>query len=176
MEEKLLFKVLSLLLDYPEGEFWELVKQKEELVKELPLGDKLKPFLDWVEGKSERLLKEFYVATFDFSTKYTLYLTYHRYGDERERGEVLAKLKEVYLKEGLTPDRELPDYLPLILEFASLEHTEKGREILTEYLKEVEKVHKNLKEDGNPYAHLFEVLLDTLRSGEPTLSKVPQDK
>jgi len=168
MEEKLLFKLLSILLDYPEGEFWEIVKQREELVKELPLGEKLKPFLDWVGNQTERELKEFYVSIFDFSTKYTLYLTYHRYGDERERGEVLARLKEVYLKEGLSPNRELPDYLPLVLEFASLENTEKGKEILTEYLKEVEKIYKNLKGDNNPYAHLLEVLLSLL-SREPTL-------
>ena len=173
MEEKLLFKLLSILLDYPEGEFWEIVKQKEELVKELPYGEKLKPFLDWAQKQTERELKEFYVSTFDFSTKYTLYLTYHRYGDERERGEVLAQLKEVYLKEGLSPNRELPDYLPLVLEFASLEHTEKGREILTEYLKELQKIHKNLSEDKNPYVHLLDVLLSLL-SEEPAL-KAPKN-
>jgi len=176
MDEKTLFKVLSILLDYPEGEFRELVKHKGELIQELPLGEALKPFLDWVETKTERELKEFYVSTFDFSTKYTLYLTYHRYGDERERGQVLASLKEVYTKEGLFPERELPDYLPLVLEFASLEGTQKGKEILTQYLKEVEKIHKNLREDGNPYAHLFEVLLSVLRPGEPTNSEVPQQK
>lgn len=173
MEEKLLFKLLSILLDYPEGEFWEIVKQKEELVKELPYGEKLKPFLDWAQKQTERELKEFYVSTFDFSTKYTFYLTYHRYGDERERGEVLAQLKEVYLKEGLFPNRELPDYLPLVLEFASLEHTEKGREILTEYLKELQKIHKNLSEDKNPYVHLLDVLLSLL-SEEPAL-KAPKN-
>ncbi len=175
MEEKILFKVLSLLLDYPEGEFWDLVKQKEDLLKELPYGGKLKPFLDWVEKRTERELQEFYVSTFDFSTKYTLYLTYHRYGDERERGEVLAKLKEAYLQEGLSPERELPDYLPLLLEFAS--YTDRGKELLKDYLGEVEKIHKSLREDGNPYAHLLGVLLSLLNpSGDRFVHRFPQGK
>jgi len=170
MDEKTLFKVLSILLDYPDGDFRELLKHKEELIKENPYGETLGKFLQWAEGLSDRELEEFYVSTFDFSTKYTLYLTYHRYGDDRDRGKALADLKGEFLKEGLEPKGELPDYLPLLLEFASLENTDRGREILGGYLKELEKIHKNLAEDNNPYAHLLEVLLSVLKGD---LQKAP---
>lgn len=63
-------------------------------------------------------LQELYVHTFDFHKNATLYMTYFKFEDAKERGQMLAKLKVMYEMFGLNmPDSELSDYLPLICEF-----------------------------------------------------------
>ncbi len=62
-----------------------------------------------------------YVEVFDLSRKHTLYLSYWTDGDTRRRGEVLAAFKQRYRRSGFLVDTpgELPDYLPLVLEYAA---------------------------------------------------------
>ena len=61
-----------------------------------------------------------YVETFDLRRRCALYLTYYRYGDTRKRGMAMLTFKAAYRAAGLEPlDDELPDYLPLVLDFAA---------------------------------------------------------
>lgn len=63
-------------------------------------------------------LQEEYVATFDFNPALAPYLGHHLYGDNQKKGEYLIRLKEAFGRHGYTPQRnELPDHLPLVLEF-----------------------------------------------------------
>lgn len=81
---------------------------------------KLAAFLRWADETPEWKRLEHYVRMFDFGTKTTLYMTYRRFGEERERGGALLELKRIYEEAGFCPiDGELPDYLPMVLEFAS---------------------------------------------------------
>ena len=60
--------------------------------------------------------------SFDLSRKHALYLSYWTDGDTRRRGEVLARFKAAYRASGFLVDTrgELPDYLPMVLEFAAV--------------------------------------------------------
>ncbi len=62
-----------------------------------------------------------YVEIFDLSRRHTLYLSYYTDGDTRRRGESLMTIKQRYRRSGFLVDThgELPDYLPLILEYAA---------------------------------------------------------
>ena len=68
-----------------------------------------------------------YVDAFDFSKQCSLHLTYHVHGDRRQRGLAMLKLKQAYRAAGFEPPGdELPDYLPLMLEFAALAPDDAG--------------------------------------------------
>lgn len=63
-------------------------------------------------------IQESYAATFDFQKDCALYMTYFKFEDAKERGQMLAKLKLLYEMSGLEmPESELPDFLPLMCEF-----------------------------------------------------------
>lgn len=63
-------------------------------------------------------IKEMYTNTFDFQKDATLFMTHVKFGDSKERGQMLARLKVLYEMFGLSmPDGELSDYLPLMCEF-----------------------------------------------------------
>lgn len=63
-------------------------------------------------------IQEMYAETFDFQKSCTLYMSYFKFEDAKERGQLLAKLKLLYEMFGLEmPEGELPDYLPLMCEF-----------------------------------------------------------
>lgn len=102
-------------------------------------------------------LAELYVNTFDFSKKTNLYLSYYRNKDQKERGASLLAMKQQYAKAGFVmQSSELPDFLPIVLEFTSALGT---KEILMEYASVIEEVYKHLSKDNNPYSYILEAVL-----------------
>jgi nitrate reductase delta subunit len=140
------WRLLSLLLQYPD----------EEL---LDLGDELP---GWMRDAALPELQALYVRTFDFDRRATLHLTYHTHGDRRQRGLELVKLKRRYAEAGLplTGD-ELPDYLPVVLEFAALSPSY-GAQLLTEFRTPIELVRSRLHQTDSPYAGLLDALATAL--------------
>lgn len=157
----MIFKLLSLLLRYPDDEVVGAREDIAEAARELPPSparDALMAFLEYWEGESAHRLQEQYINTFDFKRRGNLYLTYYRYGDQRMRGQALVETKDVYERAGYPPDTtELPDYLPLVLEFAAAA-PEEGLELLAEHRAAIEVIRRSLGHDRSPYAHLIEAL------------------
>lgn len=107
-----------------------------------------------------------YVETFDHTRRRSLHLTYYRHGDTRARGMALLALKHVYRQAGHEPpETELPDHLPLVLEFAAVA-PEPGRRVLLQCRAGLELLREALHDHPGPYA----AVLDTLcgRLPEPT--------
>jgi nitrate reductase delta subunit len=103
-----------------------------------------------------------YVRTFDFDRRATLHLTYHTLGDRRRRGLELVRLKRRYAEAGFELDAaELPDYLPVMLEFAALA-PEVGEALLNEHRPAIELVRARLHERRSPYAELLDALVAAL--------------
>ena len=83
--------------------------------------ERLRALCGWYSETPVPELQRLYVEAFDFSKQCSLRLTYHVHGDRRQRGMALLRLKGAYRAVGLEPPgTELPDYLPLMLEFATL--------------------------------------------------------
>lgn len=83
-----------------------------------PAYEHVKVYWDNIHNYSLDDIQEIYVQTFDFQKSATLYMTYFKFEDAKERGQMLAKLKVMYEMFGLNmPEAELSDYLPLICEF-----------------------------------------------------------
>ncbi len=158
----MIFKLLSILLRYPDDEILEYRREIAGAAGELPdsaAKDAALAFLAYWEDEPASRLQSGYAEGFDFKRRGCLYLSYYRYGDSRARGQVLADMKETYARAGYPLDTtELPDYLPLVLEFAS-EVPEEGLAILAEHRAAIEVIRRSLRHDGSPYAHLIEALV-----------------
>jgi len=121
----LFYKLLAVLLEYPSMETCAHFGELRETVDELALDDAekqtLQDFIDWCSQQSPTQLQAKYVETFDLTPDHCLCLTHHLYEEEdAERGATLATLKEFFRHQGFEVEGgELPDYLPLILEFVS---------------------------------------------------------
>lgn len=152
-------KLLSLLLQYPSD---ELLAARAELAT-AGRGGPVARFLDWWVQEPARELQRSYVETFDFTRRNSLYLTYHVHGDRRQRGVALLRLKQRYAAAELDLlDGELPDYLPVMLEFAALAPPDVGLAALVEVRDAIELVRASLQESGSPYSLLLDAVADLL--------------
>ncbi len=157
-------KLLSVLLAYPEEALVDAVPELREAVAELPRGERraLEPVLDGIASTPLADLRRVYVETFDFDRRCGLHLTYHTHGDRRQRGLELVRLKRRYAEAGLPFEGdELPDYLPVLLEFASL-RPEEARELLASFRAPLELVRAALHDRGSLYAGVLDALCEAL--------------
>jgi nitrate reductase molybdenum cofactor assembly chaperone NarJ/NarW len=154
-------KLVSLLLQYPDGEQLAARAELCDAASELPAGrqgDAVRAFAGWYRDVPAGELQARYVETFDFSRRSSLYLTYHLFGDRRQRGMALLQLKQRYAAAGFDiTDAELPDYLPLVLEFAVLA-PEPGLEILHRHRESLELIRASLHGGNSPWAPLVDAV------------------
>jgi nitrate reductase molybdenum cofactor assembly chaperone NarJ/NarW len=152
-------KLLSLLLQYPSD---ELLAARAELAKAAATGPVAR-FAAWWAGEEPSELRRTYVETFDFTRRNSLYLTYHVHGDRRQRGIALLRLKQRYSAANLELlDGELPDYLPVMLEFAALAPEDVGLAALADGRDAIELIRSSLHEAGSPYALLLDAVAAVL--------------
>ncbi|GAA3293980.1 nitrate reductase molybdenum cofactor assembly chaperone [Arthrobacter citreus] len=159
----------GLLLEYPDEELVKLVPALREALVEA--GADTAPVEDLFTALTERPLTEVqseYVQEFDLSKRHSLHLTYWTDGDTRRRGEALAAFKEIYRAHGALPEgTELPDYLPLVLEFAAKVAPADGYELLQRYRPSLELLRLALRDDGLPHAGVLGMVCSTLPGVSP---------
>ncbi|MEU5883774.1 nitrate reductase molybdenum cofactor assembly chaperone [Spirillospora sp. NPDC047279] len=163
------WQAASLLLCYPDRGLYERCPMLRDAVAAgampAPAARRLAAFLDHLDATPLDRLGEHYVETFDLRRKCCLYLTYYRDGDTRRRGASLAALKERYRAAGVELDsRELPDFLPIVLEFAALHG---GDELLAEHRAGLELLRFALADRESPYALVVEAVCATLPGPSP---------
>ncbi len=162
----LTLRLVSLLLQYPDA---ELVSARDELgtvVAALPDTDAaghLARFTDWFAAQDIDALERHYVETFDLRRRSGLYLTYYLHGDTRRRGMALLTLNQRYRAAGwVTDGGELPDHLPVVLEFAALAGPGGGEAPLRQHRRGLELIHAALTDAGSPYRHVLAALIGLL--------------
>ncbi len=160
------FRILSALLDYPDETLLENLGRISALVKEEGILNAketalLGTFLESVPKKDDlRGWQAQYSGLFDTSTHENLYLFDFVYGESRDRGQAMVDLKDAYSKTGLVlGNDELPDYLPVFLEFAAMQP---APEDAFRLLREVEGVLSAMANKfefrSHPYAPLIRLL------------------
>jgi nitrate reductase delta subunit len=161
MSAKELFKFISLLLQYPDKEICEIdISSELANINDKQIVNNLQKFEEYFVSMNQVDLQKKYVETFDFNDETNLFLTYSKLKDEKERGQVLVELKNMYAKEGMYLDNEeLPDYLPLFLEFISVANDEAALDLLHRFKEMIKYMHKKLLEAKSPYAYLIKALL-----------------
>ncbi len=114
----MLLKAGALLLGYPDRETFDTVVEALGEIAEPPARDLLRRFLEATLALPDTEREAQYVATFDFREDLSLYLTFQERGDVRDRAPALLELKQELRSCGFVcPRDELPDYIPLLLEF-----------------------------------------------------------
>jgi len=155
--------MVSYLLQYPDDAWKEwlyAVRLEADSFDDPDLRRRLIDFLDEAERGEQVDWQDQYVRTFDFGKKTNLYLTYSDHGEERERGQALIALKRQYEESGFDlSGGELPDYLPLVLEFASAAPWPVASATLVKHRAALISIRQALSETGSPYAALFDLLL-----------------
>jgi nitrate reductase delta subunit len=157
-------KVLSLLLSYPTAELQAALPQlRQALDQEACLSPKDRNHLD---GMLQDLadgdlfdLQERYVLLFDRTRSLSLHLFEHVHGESRDRGQAMVDLKALYERHGLAMiSRELPDHLPLFLEFLSEISASEARELIQETSGVLEAIRLRLQKRKAAYASVFSCL------------------
>ncbi len=161
-----IYKLLSVLLEYPKKDLTDHWGKLNQLINELPdlsAEDKkiLSGFIQWASSLSLTKFQAEYVDNFDMTAENSLYLTYHLFDEQdRDRGPALIQLSELYKSTGFEiGDGELPDYLPLILEYVStMDDKPSAQAFLQQTSQAAEIIASNLEKNESPYAPLVRMV------------------
>lgn len=159
-------RILSVLLSYPQAALPDAVPEIRQALQAWPGSlQQLEPLLARLAQWPLIELQQDYVASFDCSRRLSLHLFEHIHGESRERGEALLDLLHEYQRHGFEPGEagtgvcEMPDYLPLFLEFLGQLPAQQAEPLLGEAIDVIGLLGERLRADGSPYAAVFEVLI-----------------
>lgn len=164
-----LYRILSALLCYPDEELIQSIDSLKDILSTDQTVDTsfLQPLFKEFKENDLISLQETYVQTFDRTPTHSLHLFEHIHGEDRIRGQALSDLLSEYKKLGFeTISKELPDYLPLFLEFLALCDAEKAQELLDSAIHVIAHIKNKLEQAESPYAGIFNILL-SLSSIQP---------
>jgi nitrate reductase delta subunit len=154
------FKLASVLLQYPTAALFAGLDHLDTVAAATghrAARQAFGRFLGWLRATPPDQVAEHYVDTFDLRRRCALYLTYYRFGDTRRRGMAILEFKAAYRAAGFEPsDAELPDYLPMVLDFAAL--TPRGAALLRRHRADLELLRHALREAGTPYADVADAI------------------
>ena len=168
-------KLIALLMEYPNEELWEASEELLDAVAQdapqvmafaapffsAPLIDKQ---AEWCE-------------LFDRGRATSLLLFEHVHAESRDRGQAMVDLMAQYEKAGLELDsRELPDWLPLYLEYLSILPPQEALAGLNDVAPILALLGGRLKQRQSPYSLLFDALLTIAGSPYRSESVAPQVK
>jgi nitrate reductase molybdenum cofactor assembly chaperone NarJ/NarW len=168
------YLALSAVLSYPETGLLEALPEIRAAIDEeamLPHAARraLDDLVAELAGTDLYDLQERYVSLFDRSRALSLHLFEHVHGESRDRGQALVDLAARYRERGFrVVGNELPDYLPLFLEYLSLLPRREAKEQLAETAHIVRAVGDGLARRGSRYAAVMAALLAV--AGEPGLT------
>lgn len=155
------FKLLGLLLTYPEGTVYsasnELLQtlRVESVLPEKTI-TKIEKFLATQKAQDLMTTQEDYVETFDRGRAHCLHLFEHIHGESRDRGQAMVDLIDTYKTKELHIDSgELPDYLPLFMEYLSRCEFAEASGLLGEAIDVIAMIGAKLKKRHSPYGEVF---------------------
>ncbi len=187
-----IYKALSALIDYPTAAMRDALPEiRAAIVAEGALGPAALARVDsaiaMLADHDLLTVQERWVALFDRIRSLSLHLFEHVHGDSRDRGPAMVDLIEHYRKGGFALSaEELPDYLPVILEFASQNDPAEARRLLADLAPLLAPIQLRLGKRGSPYAGLIAVVRelagdrqapadDGLPDRDPTLDEIDRD-
>ncbi|WP_439494785.1 nitrate reductase molybdenum cofactor assembly chaperone [Bosea sp. (in: a-proteobacteria)] len=157
-------KVLSALLSYPTE---ELLAARDELMgvlereAVLPRAERraLALLIDDIAAGDLMDMQERYILLFDRTRALSLHLFEHVHGESRDRGQAMVDLIKVYEDGGYTPTvTELPDFLPLFLEFAATRTAAEAIELIGQPGHVFAALRERLRKRSSPYEAVFSAL------------------
>ena len=164
-------KIISLLLSYPTGELRGALAELKTALYGTAIGERETKLLvrltDDIAGLDLYDAQERYVFLFDRTRSLSLHLFEHVHGESRDRGQAMVDLMAMYETDGFEIDaKELPDYLPMFLEFLSMKPQAEAAELLGQTAHILAALRERLKKRKSIYANAFAVL-EALARGKP---------
>ena len=151
------YKLGSVLLQYPTCALFQGLDELDTATLSIgpkPAREAFARFLGWLRVTDPSEAAAHYVQTFDLRRRCALYLTYYRYGDTRKRGMAMVVFKAAYRDAGFVPSEDdLPDYLPMVLEFAAL--APRGQRLLHSHRADLELLRRALDKADSPYSDVL---------------------
>lgn len=161
----IVFRALGALLGYPRSELRDALPEIADVVRKSTLigspdRTAVLGLIDLLGSADPLWVEERYVELFDRGRATSLHLFEHVHGDARDRGEAMVELKMIYERAGfcLTAN-ELPDYLPVLLEYLSCRDLREAREMLSDCAHVLRATGEALLQRGSPYSAVFQTLL-----------------
>ena len=158
-------KALSALLTYPTAELQQAAGEISEAIENEPaivesVRDQLHQLLTELASDDLYDLQERYVLLFDRTRSLSLHLFEHVHGESRDRGQAMVDLKAQYEKAGLPQDStELPDFLPLFLEYVSTLPATEARDALAQPAHIFAALAERLRKRRSAYEAVFRALV-----------------
>lgn len=180
------YRALAMLLSYPTAETAALMPAALSILEaeRLVPGRVLREISALAAELSQADLYDVqsrYVDLFDRTRSLSLQLYEHVHGESRDRGQAMVELLKLYSSRGLElTAKELPDHLPVFLEFLSQQPADEAAALLGEAAHVLEALRERLKKRQSSYAHVFDALLalaDAERNAEAlrALMQEPDD-
>lgn len=178
-------RALAHLLSYPGAELRALVPELKKVLaddgvlsKQRMLG--LNKLLDSLVQRDPFAVEEDYVEMFDRGRATSLHLFEHVHGDSRDRGPAMIDLVKTYEQAGMMLDPtkvggELPDYLPVVMEFLSTLPVAQMRDFIGEIAHILNSVHTSLVKRQTLYAHVLAALLEVGHQDIETVAVVAEE-
>ncbi len=160
-----LLKLTSVLLDYPSDELWRHGDELREALDDPALPAKrraaLRGFVDGLLARDPLDAQERWLDLFDRGRAMSLLLFEHIHSESRDRGQAMVDLLSTYRGNGFELGaKQLPDYLPVVLEYLSLRPTEEVRDWLTHIAHILELLAARAQQRGSEYAAVLEALVE----------------
>jgi len=158
-------KAMSLILSYPTQELQDAMPEiggvlaSDTRLTAAARRD-LRPLVDGLTSNDIYELQEQFVMLFDRSRTLSLNLFEHVHGESRDRGGAMVSLVETYREAGFDPaTSELPDHLPVLLEFLATQSFVEARDTLADAAHLFEALVTRLDRRESPYGAVFAALL-----------------
>lgn len=157
-------KIISVLLSYPSAELQQATPEiADAIARDSRLGATDKARITALAADIGGLdlydAQERYVSLFDRTRTLSLHLFEHVHGESRDRGQAMVDLAQMYERQGFDiGPGEMPDYLPLFLEYLSTQSEAEVHELLGQTLHIVANLRTRLEKRGSIYANAMLVL------------------
>lgn len=175
----LIFKAFSALLSYPSEDMRRALPEIAEIVRTAPLldpprRDDLLALIDELADGELLAAEERYVDLFDRGRALSLHLFEHLHGESRDRGAAMVELKQLYEQAGFElTSRELPDYLPVVLEYLGCRNLPEARDMLADCAHILATIGRSLVARRTRYAAVLQALLVIAGESPIKADKVP---
>jgi len=176
----IVLRALGALLSYPRQELRQALPEIADVIRASPLIAErerggLMALIDQLGREDLLVAEERYVEMFDRGRATSLNLFEHLHGESRDRGDAMVELRRLYDRAGFElTTRELPDHLPVVLEYLSCRDLAETRAMLGDCAHLLRRIAEALVARGSDYAAVLQALLVIAGEARIDAASVPR--
>ena len=176
----IVLRALSALLSYPRDDLRQALPEIADAIHNSPLvatreREGLMALIEELAAGDLLETEERYVELFDWGRATSLHLFEHLHGESRDRGDAMVELKRLYEHAGFELSTgELPDYLPVVLEYLSCRDLAEARDVLSDCAHLLKVIARALMTRNSAYASVMQALLVIAGEAPVDIRSVPR--